>query len=111
MIGYQLLVTEQENKTFIADKVSAYFSIELNMVKDKSKLSEEAKRLYELQNGEDINEFVLTFNELEEISKATNCISENSPGYHKYACDGIIVIPKSKDKFLSFKEFKDNTEG
>ena len=111
MIGYQILAIEQENGSFLCDKVSAYFSIEINIMKKEAKtyeaIAKEAERIYNMF-GKDYKdkEFPLTKDELIEISKATNCIAPNSKEYHKLACDGIIIIPKTKDNFLDIKEIK-----
>jgi hypothetical protein len=107
MIGYQILATEQIDGTFICDKVSSSFSIQIEMTKvlHQEELPKEAERLYNTQDGSNKDEFTLSIEELVEISKATNCITPSREGYHELACDGIIVIPKSKDNFISIKEY------
>ena len=101
MIGYQILAAEQPDGTFICDKVGA-LSIELSMAHAWNN-KEEAERIYNTFGTED-SEFTLDRDELSKIAQSRTCI-EGNEGYHKLACDGIVVIPVTKDKFLNFKEF------
>lgn len=105
MIGFQILAIEKEDGSFLCDKVSAYFSIELNMLKkEMTDLKKSVEVIYNMF-GDSEHEFPLTFEELEKISKAKQCISPEQDGYHELACDGITIIPKTMEDFLSFNQF------
>jgi hypothetical protein len=109
MIGFQLLVIETESG-FIADKVDSFFSVGLKLLEDKPKhLKKEAGRMYDSFGEYPENEFELSKDELNSISQAktSNKAYVGKPIYHDLACDGIIIIPKTKDKFLSWKGFKE----
>ncbi len=113
MIGFQILAAEQEDGSFNCDKVDCFFSLHISTNRSEScpkkyKFDEakQADKLYnEFGNGKSKNEFIQTYTQLKEISQAHTCL-EGEKDYHPLACDGIIIIPKTRDKFVSFKDFQ-----
>lgn len=104
MIGFQILALQQEDNTYLCDKVD-YFSVALYMLNSQKQIDKEAKRIANLF-GTVKHEFILTFEDLKAINVAHTCI-EGRENYHPLACDGIIIIPKTKDCFVQFvKKFK-----
>jgi hypothetical protein len=99
MIGFQILAAEQEDGSYLCDKVSCYMSLELQ-VENMWENAHAAKGLYEMF-GTSEEEFKLSREELIQISKAKQCIYPDKKNYHTLACDGIVIIPKTKDKFIT----------
>lgn len=118
MIGFQILAIEQPDRNYLCDKVDPFFSVEINLLKYEAKtkncpenIQEEASILYDLFGKKDKErEFILTKDELRSICFATTCREEDigTKGYHKLACDGIIIIPITKNDFISGKDFLNN---
>lgn len=113
MIGYQLLAAELPNGNLLCGKVG-FFSLELAMGRETNGWDEvwNAKTLYEETLKREDNEFEVSKEELSKIIAATHCIGPKdgiwkypAEKYHKYACDGVTVIPVTMDKFISAKEY------
>ena len=109
MIGYEILAIEKEDGSYLCDKVGM-MSLQINFLhrsKDCTVEKLAAEELYDQFGGKDKDkEFILTKEELKKIALAKSCRKEDigQPYYHEMACDGINIIPITKDRFISIKD-------
>lgn len=110
MIGFQLLCIERADGSLLCDKVSCWFSTNVEILRrSEGDESVKANALKMYEAFDEGSEFPLTIEEIQEIKKAKTCV-EGKEGYHKLACDGILIIPITKDKFLSVTDYVKSKE-
>lgn len=96
MIGRSLIIFQLgDNKNELHETNSWSFALSDHDSKewDKRAISERKKKDWKPED-------IVDDAEVEAICKATNCISKDRPGYHKWASDGVKVINISDDPDL-----------